>query len=186
MIQQFKARVEGFQNRRSALVALAVLCVVDTSIFPIPPDLLLIPLCLKNRRRAFYYAFITVVASLVGAVIGYYLGYYFFDALSDWLRVDPDVLKDDFHANAGYYIIFASVAPFPFNLVVITSGLLKYPFWQFFLYAVVGRVIRFYSVAFLTWYLGPKFKQINQSKYKWWFYGGCMVALVLMVLLLRH
>jgi membrane protein YqaA with SNARE-associated domain len=185
MLHRIKARIEAFQNRKSALVALSLLCIIDTSIFPIPPDLLLVPMCLRHREKAFFYALVTVLASLVGATIGYYLGYYFFDALSGWLQVDPNVIKADFYKNAGTYIIFASVAPFPFNLVVITAGLLKFPFWTFFMYAVIGRFIRFYSVAFLSWYLGPKFRLLNKSRYKWWFYGACMVALVVIIFVLH-
>ena len=55
----------------------------------------------------------------------------------------------------------------------------------FFMYAVIGRFIRFYSVAFLSWYLGPKFRLLNKSRYKWWFYGACMVALVVIIFVLH-
>lgn len=142
-------------QHRHAVRSLAVVSFCESSFFPIPPDVVLVPVILQNRERAYGIAAICTVASVLGAVLGYAIGYFLYESLGQWLiRVygmgDRIGEFQRWYADWGAAIILVKgLTPIPFKLVTIASGLAKFNFGIFLLTAAITRGFRFFLIAFL-------------------------------------
>ncbi len=172
--------VLSFAHRRHATPALFVLSFAESSFFPIPPDVLLGPLCLGHRRRSMWFATVCTVASVLGAFVGYYIG----GALIDLALMIPgitqekiDWLAGEFETRGQWYVLVAALTPIPFKLLTITAGFAKMNLLVFALACVVGRSMRFYAVAGLFWWIGPKAVPFIDRYFNWL----CLVFAVLLV-----
>jgi membrane protein YqaA with SNARE-associated domain len=133
--------------------ALAAVAFAESSVFPIPPDVLLAPMTLAQPRRAWTFALICTVASVLGGMLGYAIGALLFDTLGQWLihvygyadRMDS--LKAAYAHWGALIILFKGLTPIPFKLVTIVSGLLGYNFALFVALSIVTRGLRFFIVA---------------------------------------
>lgn len=138
---------------RHAPYALAAVAFAESSIFPIPPDILLAPMALAQPRRAWTFALICTVASVLGGIVGYGIGALLYDTLGAWLihlygygeRVAA--LKEFYAAWGWLFILVKGVSPIPYKLVTIVSGLLGYNFALFVALSIVTRGARFFLVA---------------------------------------
>ena len=143
-----------------ALWALAFVAFIESSFFPIPPDLLLIPLVLAAPTRAFWIAFIAVVASVAGGVFGYLIGAFAFEAIGKPILDSLGKARSiaEFNANFNAYglwaVLIAGVTPFPFKVITIMSGWTSLPFGVFFISAIIARSLRFFAVAALLYFFG--------------------------------
>ena len=131
---------------------LAVLTFAESVFFPIPPDVLLAPMVLAKREKAWYYATLTTVASIIGGVVGYALGYYLFD----WIApiIDSVGYTERFEqvklwfADWGVWVVFiAGFSPIPYKLFTVSAGLLHMMFLPFLLASAIRRGMRFFLVA---------------------------------------
>ena len=148
-------------SRPNAIWALAAIAFVESSVFPIPPDILLIPMALAARDRAWRYAAICTVASVVGGTFGYAIGALLYDA------VGQPILQfygyaDKFHEFTarynewGAWIVFiAGVTPFPYKVITIASGVTHLDLGVFTLASVASRGLRFFVVAALLYWCSP-------------------------------
>lgn len=142
-------------NHRHAVRSLAVVSFCESSFFPIPPDVVLIPVVLQNRERAYRIAAICTVASVLGGMLGYAIGYFLLESVGDWLiRVygmgDKIAQFQEMYARWGAAIILAKgLTPIPFKLVTIASGIAHFNFALFVLTATITRAVRFFLIAFL-------------------------------------
>ena len=143
-----------------ALWALFIVAFVESSVFPIPPDVLLIPLIIAAPHRAFLIAGICTVGSVLGGAFGYYIGLSFFDALAVpilefYHKMDAfETFKDQFNTYGHWAVLFAGVTPFPYKVITIASGATELPFWNFMFWSVIARGLRFFIVAALLWKYG--------------------------------
>jgi len=136
-----------------APAALAAVAFAESSFFPIPPDVILVPMSLAQPQRAWRYAAICTVASVAGGILGYAIGALLFDTLGQWLihaygygeRMAQ--LKDLYARWGALVILLKGLTPIPFKLVTIVSGLLGYNFAIFVLLAIVTRGARFFILA---------------------------------------
>ena len=141
-------------------VALFVLSFVESSFFPIPPDPLLIALCLGARRKSLLFALNCTVASVFGGLLGYYLGYGLFETaalpiLEFYGKVgDFDALAETFRQNGAMAVFVPALTPIPYKLVTITSGAVGLDLGVFVVASLIGRGLRFFAVAALLWWLG--------------------------------
>ena len=148
-------------GHRRALLALAVISFAESSIFPIPPDVLLIPMILAARQRAWLIATVCTAASVVGGVFGYAIGALLFDTLGQPIVEFYGYLDRYQEFRAGYeewgawIVAGAGFTPFPYKVITITSGVMQLDFAVFMLASVVSRGARFFLVAALLWYFGP-------------------------------
>ena len=149
---------------------LAFISFLESSIFPIPPDVLLIPLVLADRRRAFRIAGICTVASVIGGWAGYAIGYELFELVGQRV-IDFYHLNDSFTkfrtlvAENGLWIILVKGAtPIPYKLITITAGLTHFDFWTFTGASIVTRGIRFYLLAVLLWYYGEPIRDFIERR----------------------
>jgi membrane protein YqaA with SNARE-associated domain len=147
-------------ERRHAVWVLAAVSFIESSVFPIPPDVLLIPIVLANRQRAFVIAGLCTAASVLGGWLGYAIGYYLFEAvgrpvftfyhvMDTYLR-----LQDAFQQWGVWIIIIKGMTPIPFKLLTIASGAFHFSLLWFTVAAVISRSVRFFLVAGLLWKFG--------------------------------
>lgn len=156
-----------------ALPALLVIAFVESSFFPIPPDLLLIPLVLARRNQAFKIALWTTIASVVGGWFGYFIGWFLYDSVG--VRVlEFYHYREQFEEFCKYYhewgawIVFgAGITPFPYKIITIASGVAHLDFWVFTIASVIARGMRFFLVAWLLWKYGAPMKAYIEKNLGW-------------------
>jgi membrane protein YqaA with SNARE-associated domain len=149
-------------RRPGAVYLLAVISFAESSFFPIPPDVLLIPMALAKRAKAWFFAAVTTVASVLGGIFGYIIGYFLFDLIGSPL-LDFYGYNDAFQNFAaryneyGAWIVFtAGLTPIPFKVVTIASGTTGLNIWVFVVASLLARGLRFYAVAgALYWFGAP-------------------------------
>ena len=189
MLHQFKSWVEGFAERPSASRLLFVLAFCEASIFPLPPDYLMIPLSLARPKRSFWYATVCITGSILGASLGYVVGHFFFDAVGSrlvvmfgWTELLHSVLLR-YSQNAWWTLLLAGFTPIPFQLFSLVAGINNtVPFPVFLPAALCGRMLRFYLVATLLFFFGPKVREWSE-KYTGWVTLAVLVALVAWIVL---
>ena len=160
MLQRLYNRTMSLAAGRHAVSALCAISFIESSVFPIPPDVLLVPMILAAPRRAWTLATIATAASVVGGYLGYAIGYYAFAAigmpiLEFYHVVDKyEALKASFDHWGAWIIIAKGMTPIPFKLLTIASGAFKFDLATFTVAAIVSRSLRFFLVAALLWWYG--------------------------------
>jgi membrane protein YqaA with SNARE-associated domain len=178
--------VLSFAHRKHATTALFILSFVESSFFPIPPDILLGPLCLGNRKKSMWFATVTMVASVLGAFLGYAIGY---GALEMAVRFIPGIergnaetagtiewLAAEFQTRGQWYVFVAAVTPIPFKLLTVTAGFAKMNLLVFFMACLIGRSVRFHAVAGVFWFIGPKAVPLIDKYFNWL----CVIFVILL------
>lgn len=157
-------------GHRHAVWWLAAVAFIESSIFPIPPDVLLIPMILARRDRAFLYAAICTGASVLGGLAGYGIGYYLFETVGRPLvnlygaGEALEVVKGNFADNGWWIVLGGGMTPFPYKVVTITAGALGLDPVAFALSSIAGRGVRFFLVAGLLWKFGPPIKRFIDER----------------------
>lgn len=133
----------------------------ESSFFPVPPDVMLAPMCLAIPRRAFYFALITTLASVAGGLFGYAIGYFAFDALQPWLqesRYWPAYQTAvEWFERWGFWAVFiAGFSPIPYKVFTIAAGALSMALLPFAAASFIGRGLRFFLVAGLMAWGGAR------------------------------
>ena len=142
-------------GHRRAMPAMAAVSFCESSFFPIPPDVMLVPMILANRDKAYRIAAICTIASVAGGALGYAIGYFLYDSVGQWLvrLYGAEEAIGDFRAWYAEWgaavILIKGLTPIPFKLVTIASGFFAYNFALFVLLATITRAARFYLLAFL-------------------------------------
>jgi membrane protein YqaA with SNARE-associated domain len=143
-----------------AVLALAAVAFIESSVFPIPPDLLLIPMVLAARRNAWFYAGIATLASVAGGFLGYAIGYYLFAALGrpilEFYGAMPryETLQAAYAHWGAWLIVIKGMTPIPYKIVTIASGAFHFPLATFAAASLVSRAMRFFLVAALLYLFG--------------------------------
>ena len=151
---------------RYATWALAAVAFAESSFFPLPPDLVLVPMALARPKRALWYATICTIASVLGGMLGYAIGALLYDTIGHWL-IDlyglagkASALEAEF-ASKGWIVILAKGAtPIPYKLVTIVCGFLHYDFALFVLLSIITRGARFFIEAALLARYGEPIKPL--------------------------
>ena len=169
---------------RYATPVLALLSFLESSVFPIPPDVMLVPMCLANRQRALFYAAVCTVASVLGGLLGYAIGYYLIETVGKSIIhfYGLEHAFEDYQAmfkEWGLWIILIKGAtPIPYKIVTIASGAASFDLTVFILASIVTRGVRFGAEAVLLWYYGEPIrafieKRLNQLT---WIFLACLVG----------
>jgi len=145
---------------------LIIVSFAESSFFPIPPDVLLIPMVLANRLRAWFYALICTLSSVSGGIIGYLIGFLFYSNVGS-LIIDLYGLSNSFDNFENYYnewgvwiVLGAGFTPFPFKFITIASGVFGLNLFLFIIVAIVARGLRFYLISSLLFIFGDKIKNL--------------------------
>ncbi|MBJ90512.1 MAG: hypothetical protein CMO98_11725 [Woeseia sp.] len=153
-------RVIGWSRHRHAERYLGALSFAESSFFPIPPDVMLLPMCLADRNKAFRFAAVTTTLSLVGGIFGYVIGYYLFDLIEPWMR-DSNYWDAYLNGRAWFdsygvvAVLIAGFSPIPYKIFTIAAGVAMLNFPGFVIASVLGRGARFFLVAGLVVMGGP-------------------------------
>lgn len=153
-----------------ALWALVVISFAESSFFPIPPDVLLIPLILAAPQRAFVIAGVCTVASVAGGAFGYLIGSQLFDAIGQPVlefygkMTEFESFKERFSEYGHWVVLTAGVTPFPYKVITITSGAAELPFSTFMLWSTIARGLRFFVVAALLWKFGAPIRAFIEQR----------------------
>jgi len=174
-------------NHAKAKYYLFFLSVAESSFFPIPPDVMLLPMCLSNSKKAWKFALITTVGSVLGGIIGYLIGVYAFGFIEpylyDWGYMSAYERAVMWFEEWGFWAIFiAGFSPIPYKVFTIAGGALAMPLLPFILASIIGRGARFYLVALFVIMFGKQADELirkHMSKLVWG-----MVLLIIFFLLI--
>lgn len=156
---------------RHAPRALGLVSFIESSVFPIPPDVLLIPMVLADRERAFRFALICSITSVIGGIAGYGIGYFLFETVGraildfyggadQWF----EQFQREFNEWGFWWVAFAGFTPFPYKVITITSGVTHLDFFVFCIASAISRSARFYLVAALLWRFGPPIREFIERR----------------------
>lgn len=158
-------------GRRRAVWALGGVSFIESSVFPIPPDVMLIPMVLAERAKAWWFAFVATVTSVAGGIAGYAIGYFLYDTIGQPI-LDLYGYSEKFqyfsaqYNNMGAWIVlFAGITPFPYKVITIASGVTHLDFMTFMVASIVARGIRFFAVASLLYWFGPPIKDFIERRF---------------------
>ena len=151
-------------GRPSAPYALAAVSFAESSFFPVPPDVMLVPMMLARPDRAWAYALICTAASVVGGVLGYMIGLFLYDSIGSWLfqiyglTEGAETFRHSYAEYGHWVILLKGLTPIPYKLVTITSGFAGYSLFWFVVLSIVTRGARFFFIALLMTRFGPAIK----------------------------
>ncbi len=162
--------VMGLAARKDAIWVLAAIAFIESSVFPIPPDVLLIPMVLAARDRAWRYAAVCTIASVLGGMLGYAIGLFLFESAGQPL-LEFYGYADKFGEFRGRYndwgawiVFIAGLTPFPYKVITIASGVAELDLAVFTVASVLARGLRFFIVAALLWWLGPPVREFIEKR----------------------
>ncbi len=149
--------------------ALFILAFAESSVFPIPPDVLLVALALGRRQRALHYALICSIGSVAGGTFGYLLGYVAWEALSGifipyvFSQEIFDQVSTYYNDQAFWYLLLAGFTPIPYKVFTLAAGVCRVPLWILIAASVVGRSARFFLVGGLIHRYGDRVRQLVET-----------------------
>jgi membrane protein YqaA with SNARE-associated domain len=171
-------------EKKEAEPILFAVSFAESSVFPIPPDALLIPMAVAKPERAYRQAFICTLGSVLGGLLGYAIGYFLFATVGQWI-VDTYHLEaafkkfhDGFQEWGAWIILAKGLTPIPYKLVTIASGVAHFPLLAFFVCSVITRGARFFFVAWLIRRFGAPIKDFIE-KYLTWVTLGFLALIIL-------
>ncbi|GHU06095.1 cytochrome b561 [Alphaproteobacteria bacterium] len=153
-----------------AIVWLALVAFAESSFFPIPPDVMLIPMILAHRRRAWLYAGMAVAASVAGGWLGYGFGYYLYETIGrtviDLYRLNAefDAFQTAFVEYGAWIVLLKGATPIPYKLVTIAAGAAHLDPVVFTLASIGSRAMRFFLVAALLWKFGEPIRDFIEKR----------------------
>jgi membrane protein YqaA with SNARE-associated domain len=156
----------------------------ESSFFPVPPDVMLIPMSLARPDKAFGYATLCTWTSVAGGLVGYLIGALLYDSVGLWLiKVygygdKVEMLRQSYAQWGAWIILLKGITPIPYKLVTIASGFAGFNIVLFVLCSIVARGIRFYLTAFLLSRYGPRARQIIEQRLVLWFSLGLGVLVL--------
>lgn len=187
MFSKLYNKVISWASHKRAPYYLAGVSFAESSVFPIPPDVMLVPMVLGRPLQAWHYAFITTVASVFGGMFGYLLGYFAFEAFGAHFitklgyEAQYQVVLGWFNHYGWLAVLVAGVTPIPYKIFTIAAGALHMPIIGFIFASLLGRATRFFLVAGIMKTVGKKL-ETKLIQYIDWI-GWTIVALGLLAYL---
>ena len=178
----FYDRLKLATKHRLAEPILAALCFFEAMIIPVFPEIMLAPMIIADRLRAWRLATIRTIASVTGGLAGYAIGYFLFDtvgrAIIDFYGAGDgfESLRLSFVENGPLMIMIGALSPIPYKVITITSGVAGLDIWTFVLFSIIGRGLRYFVPCGLFYFFGPVAGEFIEKHKKWAGWG--MVALV--------
>ncbi|MBI1492302.1 YqaA family protein [Halocynthiibacter styelae] len=170
MIRALYDWVIGLAAHPRALWILALVSFVESSVFPIPPDVLMIPMILAAPSRAFVIAGVALVSSVLGGMFGYYIGWGLFETVGrpvlEFYGKDAyfEEFSERYNAWGAWAVLVAGVTPFPYKVITILSGATGLNFVVFMIASIIARGLRFFIVAWLLWKFGAPIRDFIEKR----------------------
>lgn len=169
MLQRLYDRTIALAGHRHALPILGAVSFTESSVFPIPPDVLLIPMVLADRAKAWLIATVCTIASVLGGLLGYAIGLFLFETVGQpvlafygYMDAFGDA-RETFRAWGFWFVFAAGFTPIPYKVITITSGVMTLNPAVFLVGSAVSRGARFFLVAGLLWYFGPPIRRFIEG-----------------------
>ena len=157
MLHKLFLWVEKFANHKHANKALSLVSFVESSFFPIPPFVLIVGMLANEKKQSWIrLAIIGTISSVLGGVFGYFIGKFFYGYIGEpliafyGLESEVTYLGTIFREHVFITILLASISPVPYKVFTVSAGLFSVNIWMFILASLVGRSIRFFTVAYLS------------------------------------
>jgi len=168
-----------FATTSLAPVVLFFVALVEAFLPFVPPDALLIPMCLGNRKKSAFFAVISIIGSVLGAMVGYFLIASIIAGGAEWF-FGAEAIKamiEEFDQRGSTYVFIAALTPIPFFVLTTAAGVAKLNFAMFLLACVVGRSLRYGMEAWIVWWIGPTAKVFIEK----WFNLVTIVVCIVVV-----
>jgi membrane protein YqaA with SNARE-associated domain len=178
--------VIGLSNKKNSSLYLFIISFIESSFFPVPPDVLLIPLCIGKPKKALRFAFICTIGSVLGGVLGYYIGMFFMEGVGykiiDFYSIGEEFLrvKNLFNEHGVLAIGVAGFTPIPYKVFTIASGVMKFSLLSLILTSFVARGLRFFIVSILLYKYGDKVRNFIEK------YFNILSILFMLLLILGY
>ena len=188
MIKKLYDKCVTWAGYKYAKQILAIEAFIESSFFPIPPDVMIVPMVISKRNEFIQVALIATIFSVLGALFGYYIGYSLYEIaiqIFEFYGYEYSVtFKEKFSTGGGFKawlgILFtAGFTPLPFKLLTISSGIIHFNLTSFVFICVVTRGLRFFLVAYLTYKFGSKFGPFLEKKGGRW---ATIIAVIIIVI----
>lgn len=170
MLRSVYDRMMRLAAHRHATWWMGLVSFVESSIFPIPPDVMLIPMTLANRRGAWRFALVATATSVLGGALGYFIGWGLFETigkpvLTFYGAMDKfETFRESYNAYGAWIVLFAGVTPFPYKVITIASGATGLNFIVFMAASIVARGLRFAAVCTLLYWFGPPIRGFIEKR----------------------
>ena len=171
-------------DKPSALWIMGAVSFAESSFFPIPPDVMLVPMSLARPQRAWLYAVVCTMTSVAGGILGYAIGAGLYDSVGLWLMhlyglTDKvEAFRASYAEWGAWIIIGKGLTPIPYKLVTITSGFAGYNLWLFILCSLIARGGRFFIVAVLLNRYGDVIRAEIERRLGFWVGVGAVVLVL--------
>jgi len=188
MIKKLYDKCVTWAGYRYAKIFLAIESFIESSFFPIPPDVMIVPMVISKKNEFIQIALIATIFSVLGALFGYYIGYSLNDVaikIFEFYGYEySNSFKEKFTSGGGFFawlgiLITAGFTPLPFKLLTISSGIIHFNLISFIFICIVTRGLRFFLVAYLTYKFGQKIGPfLDKQGTKW----SIIIALVIILI----
>jgi membrane protein YqaA with SNARE-associated domain len=163
---------------------LAIVSFAESSFFPVPPDVMLIPMSLARPDKAWFYATLCTAASVAGGILGYLIGAVLYDSVGHYLIAlygygdKVEAFREAYNEYGAWIILLKGLTPIPYKIVTITSGFAGYNIFLFVVLSIIARGMRFYLVAFLLNRYGEQARAIIEERLGFWVTIGTVVLIL--------
>ncbi|KAA0682635.1 YqaA family protein [Azospirillum brasilense] len=170
MLKPLYNRILKLSARKDAVWWMSGVSFAESSFFPLPPDIMLVPMCLAEPKKLWRYTNICALASLIGGLFGYAVGFYLFESVGrliiDLYNAQESFQRfQDMFAEFGpWFLILKGITPIPYKLLTITAGFAHLDLTVFILCSIVARFSRFYMIAILLHFYGPQVRDIIEKR----------------------
>ena len=179
-------------HKRSKIF-LAIISFAESSFFPIPPDVMIVPMVIAKKNDYLKVFLIATLFSALGGLLGYFIGLYFFEigmSVVEFYGYEEKLinLKEGLSKGSGFYIWLATLflagfTPLPFKVFTITSGMIGFNLFIFFLICLISRGLRFFIVSYLSYKFGDTFNRFMKTNAaKWFTLLGILIVLIFAVI----
>jgi membrane protein YqaA with SNARE-associated domain len=163
---------------------LGIVSFAESSFFPVPPDVMLIPMSLARPDKAWFYATLCTVTSVAGGILGYLIGAVLYDSVGHYLIAlygygdKVEAFREAYNEYGAWIILLKGLTPIPYKIVTITSGFAGYNIFLFVVLSIIARGMRFYLVAFLLNRYGEQARVIIEERLGFWVAIGTVVLIL--------
>ncbi|WP_137700621.1 YqaA family protein [Marimonas lutisalis] len=170
MLRGLYNRTMQLADHPRAMWALAMIAFIESSVFPIPPDVLMIPMILARPSRAFAIAAVALVASVLGGMLGYAIGYFAYEQIGQPILASMgkaeamEAFNTRFNDFGFWAVLTAGMTPFPYKVITIMSGWTAMPLPTFIATSILARGLRFFIVAALLWKFGAPIRDFIERR----------------------
>jgi membrane protein YqaA with SNARE-associated domain len=171
-------------EKKSATWILGGVSFAESSFFPVPPDVMLIPMSLARPDKAYHYAFLCTWTSVLGGVVGYLIGALLYDSLGLWViqlygyGEKIEAFREMYRQYGAWIILLKGLTPIPYKVVTITSGFAGYNLGLFLLFSIITRGARFFVLAFILHRYGDRARHVIEKRLGLWVFLGAAVIVI--------